>query len=161
MIDEIIPSRHLHVVAAPRVVSGRTRLKEGRPRPTPFGPAGRVASLHVRSRLKLSQAIYPQIDGALTQFTSQRWSLLTAQRFAQLTPRHISKRFLSDYPIGSNILLGISRSVIMDEFKDGMKPPSRGELRSSRLGLWDHRFSSIRRGINFKRGAPSQGNMEE
>jgi hypothetical protein len=160
MIDEIIPNGRLHRAVSLRVVGSRTRPKEGHPPPKPFGLAGRVASLYARSQLKLSQAIFPHINGALTQFTSKRWSLITAQRLAQLTHRHISKRFLSNYPIGPNSLSGISRPI-MDEFKDRMMPPTWGELRSSQLGPWGCRSCSIRRGVAFEGGASSRGKMKE
>jgi hypothetical protein len=159
MIDETIPNGCLQEATSLGLAGDRARAKQARPRPTLFGLAGRVASLWARSRLKLCQVISPHVDGALTQTTSKGWSLTTARRLAQLTYQCISKRCPSDYPTGPNTLPGISRPI-MDEFKDRLVPPTRGEQPASQLGPRGCRSSSIRRRITVARGGLSQGKMQ-
>jgi hypothetical protein len=133
MQDESAPNKPLPGADSAWVTGASLLVKYAGPWPIPFYLAGRIRFLYARSRRQPSKAIPPHIERALAHFTAEGWNLTTAQRLAQLTYRHTSKRFLADYSLGPNNRPGISRPTL-DESREGTMPPVWGERRSARLG---------------------------
>jgi hypothetical protein len=156
MIDESVPNRPLSAAALACVAGAGSLAKYASPWPTPCYLAELIPFPCPRTRFKPFQAIFPHIDRALTRFTLDGWRLTTAQSLTELTHRHASKRFLSDYTIGPNALPGVPRPTL-DKTKDCLVPPVWGEQRASRLGPCGYRSYGIRRGTTFERGHRVRG----
>ena len=122
MINESVPNRSIPTAALAQVAGARSPTTHAVPGPTSFYPAERIIILRAPSRFEPFRAIFPHIDRPLIHFTLDGWSLTTAQRLAERTSRHTSKRFLSGCTIGPNNLPGISRPA-PDASKDRMVPP--------------------------------------